>query len=192
MCDYDALKCEYITTDISMPKLAKKHNVPLTTMQKRCKKEGWVALRKEFKKEALSATLDTAVANEADRLGKIIASAQAMAGVIEDVFKDGKQFHRHLVTDTYIGEDGSKEILTVEKQFDKVDSRAIRDLTGALKDMTLVLRNLYNLPTQAEAEAQRIASERLKLEQRKAEADSNGEGKRIEVVLADGWDALAK
>ena len=79
----------------------------------------------------------------------------------------------------------------MERIFDKADSRAIKDLTGALKDMTLVLRNLYNLPTQAEAEAQRIAAERLKLEQRRVDAES-GTDKSIKVVLADGWEEMAK
>ena len=81
-----------------------------------------------------------------------------------------------------------------EKQFDKLDSKAIKDFTGALKDMTLVLRNLHNLPTQAEAEAQRIAAERLKLEQRKADAaEKAGEvDKSIIVRLEGDLEAYAK
>ena len=106
--------------------------------------------------------------------------------MIEGVFEDGQQFHRHLVQ---VRQD--KDEWPEERIFDKVDSRAIKDLTGALKDMTQVLRNLYNLPTQAEAEAQRIAAERLKLEQRRVDAES-GTDKSIKVVLADGWEEMAK
>jgi hypothetical protein len=74
--------------------------------------------------------------------------------------------------------------MTVERQFDKVDTRAIKDMTGALKDMTLVLRNLHNLPTQAEVEAQRIAAERLKLEQRKiAMLENNDEDDDTGVIM---------
>jgi hypothetical protein len=82
----------------------------------------------------------------------------------------------------------------VEKQFDKLDSKAIKDFTGALKDMTLVLRNLHNLPTQAEAEAQRIAAERLKLEQRKADAAeaANQVDKSIVVKFEGDMEAFSK
>ena len=47
------------------------------------------------------------------------------------------------------------------------------------------------LVRQAEAEAQRIAAERLKLEQRRVDAES-GTDKSIKVVLADGWEEMAK
>lgn len=191
MCDWEAVQSEYITTDQSLEELGRKHGIPRSTIQLRSGKEGWVAKRKAFKKKAVETAVECAVADEADRLGKIINAAQSMAGVIEDVFKDAKQFHRHLVTDTYIGDDGSKEILTVEKQFEKVDSRAVKDLTGALKDMTLVLRNLHNLPTQAEAEAQRIAAERLNMDKEKMKA-ADGVDKTIHVVMSNGWEDLAK
>ena len=89
--------------------------------------------------------------------------------------------------------DGDSE-WTAERLYDKVDTKAIKDLTGALKDMTLVLRNLNNLPTQAEAEAQRIAAERLKLEQRKVDAAEKADGidKSIVVRLEGDLEAFAK
>lgn len=194
MHDLDAVRSEYVTTEYSLPELGRKHSISLHTLQKRCRKEGWVALRQQYKNDALAIAMETAVAEEADRLGRIISAAQSMSRVIEDVFADKDQFHRHLVTDTYISEDGGKEIQTTEKTYKKVDSRAIRDLTSALKDMTYVLRNLHSLPTQAEAEAQRIAAERLKLEQRKVENAEAAEktDKKVTVVLADGWEEYAK
>lgn len=189
MCDFDAIRSEYITTDHSLPELGKKHSISLSTLQKRCRKEGWVELRQQYKRDALNLAMENAVADEADRLGKIIAAAQSMANVIEGVFSDPKQFYRHVVQDEIEGEK-----TTIEKIFPKADSRAVRDMTGALKDMTYVLRNLHNLPTQAEAEAQRIAAERLKLEQRKADAAEKEQNadKTVKVVMANGWEDLAK
>lgn len=189
LIDWEAIKTEYVTGSASLRSFAERYGITRQAVENRSRKEGWVAMRKAFRQESVETAIAEHVAVEAERLSKIIASAQKMADVLEGVFEDKKQFHRHIVTDTFIGEDGGKDILTVEKEFDKVDSRAIKDLTGALKDMTLVLRNLYNLPTQAEAESQRIAAERLKLEQRKVDAAEKADqvDKSI-VVMFDSGD----
>lgn len=192
--NWDAVKTVYVTTEMSLPQVSAKFGLKLHTVSERCRKDGWVAARMAFRAQAAAKAVDTAMDVEADRLGKIINAANSMAKVIETMYGDAQQFNRHIVTDTIIDEDGGKEILTVEKVFDKVDTRAIKDMTGALKDMTLVLRNLHNLPTQAEAEAQRIAAERLKLEQRKADAAeaANQVDKSIVVKLEGDLEAFAK
>lgn len=182
--DWPMIRSRYVTGTMSYRGLAKELGLSYSNITERGKAEGWPALRQAFREEASQRAIDNEIDNEAERLGAIIRAANAMSIVIEGVFADSEQFHRHLVQDKRIDDDGGMDIVTVEKCFDKVDSRAIKDLTGALKDMTLVLRNLYHLPTQAEAEAQRIASERLKLEQSKAARDDGG-NKRIIIELGD-------
>ena len=183
--NWDALKTLYATTQLSLNDLAKREGLKLHTVQERSRKDGWVAARMTFRTQAVAQAVDIAVDNEANRLAKIIKAANSMAAVIEGAFTDPDQFHRHIVLDMDT---------MVEKQFDKLDSKAIKDFTGALKDMTLVLRNLHNLPTQAEAEAQRIAAERLKLEQRKVDAAeaANQVDKSIVVKLEGDLEAFAK
>ena len=151
-------------------------------VQKKSSRDGWVAARQEFRQRAAAQAVDRAVDVEADRLGRIISAANSMARVIEGAFEDGEQFHRHIVLDMDT---------MVEKRFDKLDSKAIKDFTGALKDMTLVLRNLHHLPTQAEAEAQRIAAERLELDKRKVDAQDRTDTK-IEVVFSGDMERFAK
>ena len=181
--DWEAVRLAYISTVKSYRQVAREMGVSYSKIRAHGKDEDWPAQRVAYQREAAERAIASGIAQEADRLGKVI---NAMADVIEGVFEDGQQFHRHLVPLRQ-----GKDEETVERIFDKVDSRAIKDLTGALKDMTQVLRNLYNLPTQAEAEAQRIAAERLKLEQRRLDAES-GTDKSIKVVLADGWEEMAK
>lgn len=183
--NWDAVKTVYVTTEMSLPQVSAKFGLKLHTVSERCRKDGWVAARMAFRAQAAAMAVDQAVNVEADRLGKIINAANSMAAVIEGVYKDPEQFHRHLVVNMDV---------TEEKTFDKVDTKAIRDMTVAIKDMTLVLRNLNNLPTQAEAEAQRIAAERLKLEQRKADAAeaANQVDKSIVVKLEGDLEAFAK
>lgn len=192
--NWDELKTLYVTTQLSLNDIAKQKGMKLHTIQQRSAKDGWVAARMAFRTQAVAQAVDTAVDNEANRLTKIINAANSMAAVIEAVYSDPEQFQRHVVVDTVIDEEGGKGILTVEKQFTAVNTKAIRDMTAAIKDMTLVLRNLHNLPTQAEAEAQRIAAERLKLEQRKVDAAeaANQVDKSIVVRLEGDLEAYAK
>ena len=171
-----------MTTISSLTDVAKHFGVPLKQVQKRSSADGWVAAKQEFRARAAQRAVDSAVDIEADRLGKIIKAANSMATVIEGAFDDPEQFHRHIVLDVDT---------MVERRFDKLDSKAIKDFTGALKDMTLVLRNLNNLPTQAEAEAQRIAAERLELDKRKVDAQDKTDTK-IEVVFAGEMERFAK
>ena len=184
--DWEAVRLAYISSVKSYQQVAREMGVSYSKIRAHGKDEDWPAQRVAYQREAAERAIASGIAQEADRLGKIINAANAMADVLEGVFEDGQQFHRHLVQ---VRQD--KDEWPEERLFDKVDSRAIKDLTGALKDMTQVLRNLYNLPTQAEAEAQRIAAERLKLEQRRVDAES-GTDKSIRVVLADGWEEMAK
>lgn len=173
--NWDAVRTVYVTTEMSLPQVSAKFGLKLHSVSERCRKDGWVAARTAFRAQAAAKAVDQAVNVEADRLGKIINAANSMAAVIEAVYKDPDQFHRHLVVNMDV---------TEEKTFDKVDTKAIRDMTVAIKDMTLVLRNLHNLPTQAEAEAQRIAAERLKLEQRKiAMLENNDEDDDTGVIM---------
>lgn len=184
--DWEAVRLAYISSVKSYRQVAREMGVSYSKTREHGRAEDWPAQRVAFQREAAERAIAAGVDQEANRLEKVINAANAMANVIDGVFADEMQFHRHLVSIKY-----DKDEETVERVFDKVDSRAIKDLTGALKDMTLVLRNLYHLPTQAEIESQRIASERLELDKRKLDAET-GADRSIKVVLADGWEEMAK
>ena len=162
---WSAIKVAYVTSTKSYKGIAAEYGLPFASVAKKGRADGWPSLRKAFQEEAACRAIASGVDDEADRLANVMKAANAMGAALADVFSDADQFHRHLVQE-YDGDSGR----TVERVYSKVDTRAMKDLTGAIKDMTLVMRNLYNLPTQTEAEAQRIAAERLKLDQRKADA----------------------
>ena len=182
--DWNAVKAAYITSQKSYAQIAKDFGLSYNSVISRGKREGWVSLRKAFHEAAMMQAVAGEVANEADRLGNLIKAANAMRDVIWGVFGDEKQFHRHMITESAINDSGMMVSNTIEKVFAKVDTKAIRDMTAAMKDMTFVLRNLYNLPTQGEAEAQRIAAERLKIEQAKAANEDDG-SKKVEFILGE-------
>lgn len=196
--DWLAIKTEYITTDISQRKLAKKYGLAVSTIARKSTDEGWVEQREQHKSNVLSKTTEKIANKEANKLAKLAAATDKAIDVVVKAFDDEQQFNRYIVEtmeeyaepETII--DDNDVIHSVgmrkyshEKTFAKVDTKALKDLTTVLKDLTGLMRNLYGIPTQAEAESQRIAAERLKLEQLKVSANDNSND-MIEVVFAAG------
>ena len=163
------IKTEYITSALSYRKLAEKHGVSVSDLCDRGKREGWVALRRQHRDKVVAKAVQKAADTEADRLARVGQLAYKALDVAMEAFEDDKQFHRYIVSE----DRGLGESETVEREFRKVDTKALRDLTTVIKDLTSVIRNVYGLPTQAEAEAQRVAAERLDLERRKVDAEGD-------------------
>ena len=49
--DWDAIKQEYISTNISQRELAEKYGVSVSSLGKKCASEWWSGLRKKFRKK---------------------------------------------------------------------------------------------------------------------------------------------
>lgn len=69
-----------------------------------------------------------------------------------------------------------------------MDTQAIKDITGALKDLVTVLRAIYDIPTAQERHNMEIATKRLQLEVERAkrEADQQNEDKGGVIVRIEG------
>lgn len=184
--NWEIIKTEYITTDISHRKLASKYSVPLSNIQRRSKAENWVDCRSQYKAKVTSKTLEKSANRESNRLAKLMDVTSKAIDVVVSAFDDKDQFKRHLVDrqekyafPSYQGEEtdeggevDTKDLLaekrwTEEQIFQKIDSKALKDFTAVLKDLTGLMRDFYDIPTPAQAEAQRIAAERLELDRRK-------------------------
>lgn len=198
--DWKKIKTEYITTDISQRKLAAKYGVSHVAVSDRSKKEEWVKAREQYKAKTLAKTLEKSSDIEANRLARLMDTTTKAIDVAVRAFEDESQFNRYLVDrrETYasplIDEDGetaiSERSWTEEKVFSKVDTKALKDLTSVLKDLTGLMRDFYNIPTPAQAEAQRIAAERLELDRRKADAD-RGAPEPVTIIMGGEADEYA-
>ena len=67
--DWIRIRNEYISTDIGLRGLAEKHNIPLTTLRDRSRREGWVAMRDEQHHEIAQKT--------AQKTAEIVARGEA-------------------------------------------------------------------------------------------------------------------
>lgn len=184
--DWNTVKTEYVTTRSTYSQLSEKYHVSIGNISKVSRREGWREQRKKFEQKVFTKTANKAAAKEANHLARLMDATNKAIGVAMEAFEDDKQFNRYIVTDGLGG--GATE--TNERIFSKVDTKALKDLTGVLKDLTALMREYYNIPTPAQAEAQRIAAERLELDKRKVEADNNDSS--IEVVISGEVEDWAK
>jgi uncharacterized protein YjcR len=187
--DWIAVKTEYITTRMSYRELADKWSVSFRTLADRAKRENWTGEREAYRNKTVSKTVqklaDIAGADYARKLLKLQTAADNMGEVIAEIFEDTEQFRRHIVTQVSSG--GKMRVEC--KKMKKVDTKAIKDITGALKDMALTMRNLYDMPTVQEKSAIEIAAERLALEKAKVDAGiKDDETGVVEVTPVVGGD----
>lgn len=197
--DWDALKMEYVTTKTTYVKLAEKYGISISQIKIVAARDGWTNERKKFAARVQQKAYRKACNHEADRLARLITATTGAIDVAMRAIGDDEQFNRYLVErrEKYVtpvlacekdgGEDADVQLVT-ERQwteectYQKVDTKALKDLTGVLKDLTGLVRDLYGIPTQAQAEAQRIAAERLELDRKKAEDGSTDTHAELEIV----------
>lgn len=165
--DWDAIKTEYVTTDTNQRNLAKKHKVNVRDLADRCRKEGWVEKRKKHRERIREKTEQKIANKRADELAGVLDASYKIRDRIMGAVDDPLQFNRYLVTE------GSKggEFHTEEVIKDKIDTKAIREMTQALKAVESLIRSLNNIPTEAEMQRLQIEREKFELEKEKWEKE---------------------
>jgi uncharacterized protein YjcR len=178
--DWTSIKMDYITTPTSYRKLSEKYGVSATTICKQSQAGDWIAERERYNDKVYTKSVEKAANKEASRLAGLVTAANKAVDITLSAFEDDRQFNRYIVAET----DGMGATTTQERVFEKIDTRALKDLTNVMKDLSGLLREFYNQPTPQQAEAQRISAERLELEKRKAEVDADTDTNIV--VLLDG------
>lgn len=158
MADWNAIRIEYITTKTSYRKLSEKYGINKDVIARKARNDGWQADRDKIAAKVHTKTINKLADKEANRLAKLMDATNKAADV------------------AMVALDAQQSLA------EEADTRALRDLTAVIKDLTGLMRDFYNIPTPAQREAQRIAGERLRLEQLKAEADKNDD-KEVEVLF---------
>lgn len=80
--DWIKIRNEYISTDIGLRGLAEKHNIPLTTLRDRSRREGWVAMRDEqhheIAQKTAQKTAEIVAKDEAGRVSRLLRIADRL------------------------------------------------------------------------------------------------------------------
>ena len=160
MCDWDAMRAEYIATSCRYADIAAKYGVPPGTVGSRASQEHWPELRKKAKKAAQKKVAESIGRQQGKDLAQMIRATESFATSLE----------------------GLLEAISDNPEGLLADLRGVESIAGALRKTTDNLRELYGIPTQA----QRLARERLEIERErwkaeKAAAAQDSDHGRVEV-----------
>ncbi len=173
--DFEKIKNEYMEGDVTLCSLSEKYGVPKATLYAKSSIEGWGKDKKELLEKGDTQTSDVAVSGavEADAL-EMEVDAAAIKNLLSDGIEsrekfmelrrisevltekisravfDEYQFNRYIVNEKGTDENGKAVNVTTEKCFDKLDTKALKEMTGTLKTLTECVRNLYGIPTFSE------------------------------------------
>lgn len=129
--NWNAIKTEYITGNISALSLAKKHGINPQTLYRHFQIEHWSELKKEYLGSVVEKCADNAACIAAITLSKELDIANRLSEVLLEASKDEKQFNRHLIK----GKEYTEEII-----FDKVDMDSLNNAIKALKSLEEIKR----------------------------------------------------
>lgn len=164
--------------DSSFKSVSEKFDIPFGSVKSYARSNSWFKKKRDFQYKVMTKTAEKLAGAESDKLVKLANVADAALETINEVFKNPQQFNRYVVSES----DVTGALTVSEKIFDRIDTKSIRDAVATLKDLTSVIRNVNNLPTDAEKQAMNIAREKMELEKKKNE-DENDVNTRIEVVF---------
>lgn len=174
--NWNKIRTEYVTTDTTYRKLAKKYNVAVTSVCNHATKENWQTLREETKAKIVTKVetkieqkyIDKAAEKITKEIDLNLEAANQIVNLIANAFNDPKQFYRHLVK-VKEGEDFSY-VEKIDEQDTKVlDTKRLQELSRALREATNIQRMIKDvlepgMKAKLEIEKQKLELEKQKLE----------------------------
>ena len=105
-------------------------------------------MKKEKKKtiaERYDSLLEASVGG-AERIGRLGELSERLGGMIGEALEDGSQFRRYIVSEKAKNEDGEMCQTDVEKVYDKVDFKSVKEAACAIKAVAESMRSIYSVP----------------------------------------------
>lgn len=87
--DWQKIKTEYITTQTSYRKLAKKYGVHYNAIANRAKQEGWVSQRDQFCDETVTKTVTAISEQQVERAAKLMVVSDQLLEMVKQAIIDG-------------------------------------------------------------------------------------------------------
>lgn len=154
--DWNALKTEFVTGEITAAALAKKHKINPATLYRHYQIERWSDAKREYLENVMEKCADKAAYIAAMKLAKEIQIADKLSDVLNEAADDKNQFYRYIVKEK--AEDGST--VTDEKVFSKVDMNSLNNAIKALRSLEEIKRVMYGILSPAEERKMRLEEEK--------------------------------
>lgn len=170
--DWDKLRTEYITGNLSYRDLADKYNVSLQAVRLHASPGGWYKERTEYRRKVARDAIKAASRKDSKILSTLLSSIDRMVKQIDRAMDDPEQMRLHVLRTDDGGE--TEEVLR------KLNWQDARLMAATAKDLLTVSRDLLGIKSLAQIDADDLAAERLELERQKltagAEVDEEGTG----------------
>ena len=175
---YAALHRKFMRYPGSLTQFAKENAESIGVSWKAVQAHGgahhWIDDRKRYLDRVNRRALDKLADRDGD---KTVDALELQAMISEELTKqlyqvmtDPEQFFRHLIQSTH-----GDVTDTDERVFNKFDSKSFKETVQGLKDLVSITRNVNELPTLAERQAQAEREARLQLDREKLDkANSDG------------------
>ena len=131
--DWIRIRNEYISTDIGLRGLAEKHNIPLTTLRDRSRREGWVAMRDEqhheIAQKTAQKTAEIVAKDEAGRVSRLLSIADRLMDKTERALDELDQLavkHTEKVKTTVTAKDDDGKPIRQEVERETVDLQTVQ------------------------------------------------------------------
>lgn len=166
--DWDRIRNDYITGNDTPKECARRHGVNYRTLGNHLYQERWNDKRSAYRGAVTDKAVETAKNCTAYRVASELMGLSYVVDALEretrKALEDSEQLHRYLVLTTSRHKDGTTETAYKDITSDKVDTRALRDLTDSVKTLEALKRSLHGLETEQERHRKQIETERLALE----------------------------
>lgn len=173
--DWGAIRNDYITGNESPKECARRHGVNYRTLGNHLYRERWNDQRAAYRGAVTEKAVETAKNCTAYRVASELVGLSYVVDALEretrKALEDGDQLHRYLVQSTTRHKDGTTETAYKDITSDKVDTRALRDLTDSVKTLEALKRSLHGLETAQERHRKQIEAERLALERERLQIE---------------------
>ena len=193
--EWDKIRTEYITTDLSLKDISEKYGVQQRLVNTKSAEQGWVDQRKKYNAKVVEKAVNKVATKRANQLAKELTIADNISNVLKKALEDAEQFNRYII-DTTTRVDGTEIRTSEEKTFEKVDMRALKDAAAALRLVEEMKRSMAGILRVEEINRNRREEKRLRLEEEKLQLQKEQTEARkpdtdIKVVITgyeEGWD----
>ena len=179
----------YVEGKLSLQALAQKCRVSYSALSKRAARDKWSEKRRAWRRGVRNEAARQGGERSGEKLASLMRATELAMETVLRALEDDEQFKRYLVT----VRQGSGVSQTEERLFDKIDTKALKELTGVLRDLTALARDFYGIRTPSQSVAEKIALEKLELERKRTEAKlPENEDREILVTMSGDAEELGK
>lgn len=183
---WEQIKTEYITSEISYRALAKKYGISFSCLQSRGKAENWVGLREECRDKIVQKSVDLISDEQANRIARALRIGDKILDRIEEALDDiDKVVVKKTTTVKRIGRDEDDNPVEVTRSSDDVELREVKVDALALKQIASTLRDLKEIKVFTAELDKKEQEARIRKLQKDVQEDGANE---IHVVMDNALD----